>query len=126
MAGREDGVYQYHNTTYALDLSNHSSTWREMAPMPTARGSLSCSTIGFRIYYFGGEGNRDNPDRMFNEIEVYNTRTNTWSTLRPTEVPRHDTGVAAIGNAIYFSGGGVTTAFYPSGIICAFIPDFEQ
>ena len=124
IGGRENGIHQYHNTTYALDLDNPVA-WTELAAMPTARGSLSCSAIAFKIYCFGGEGNPDNPYEIFNETQVYDTRSDTWRTLEPMEVPRHGTGAAAVGNAIYIPGGGVTTAFYPTGIVDAFVPDSD-
>ena len=122
IGGRVNGIEQYHNTTYALDLEKPFE-WKELAPMPTARGSVSCAAIGFRIYCFGGEGNPDNSELIFNETQVYDTRTNTWRNLQPMEVPRHGTGAAAVGNAIYIPGGGVTTAAYPVGITDSFVPD---
>ena len=125
IGGRENGIFQYHNTTYALDLENPLE-WTERAPMPTARGSLSCSAIGFRIYCFGGEGNKDNPARIFNESQVYDTKLDQWKTLAPMEVPRHGTGAATVGNAIYIPGGGVTTAFYPTGVTDAFVSRYGR
>jgi N-acetylneuraminic acid mutarotase len=94
--------------------------------MPTARGSLSCAPIGDKIFCLGGEGNRDNPDRIFNETQVYDTRSDTWKNLMPMEVPRHGTVAVALGNEIYMPGGGITTAFYPTGINDAFVPDLEE
>ena len=120
IGGRENGVEKYHNMTYALDLENPTS-WKEMAPMPTARGSLACSPIGSKIYCFGGEGNPENPQRIFNETEVYDTSADTWTRLRPMEIPRHGTGAATVGYEIYIPGGGVTTAFYPVGITDSFV-----
>ena len=125
IGGRENGVYQYHNTTYAMDLDNPTH-WTTLAPMPTARGSLSCAPIGHKIYCFGGEGNRENADRIFNETQVYDTISDTWKTLKPMEVPRHGFGVAAVGDRIYVPGGGVTTAFDPTGINDMFVPDLEE
>ena len=122
IGGRENGVYQFHNTTYAMDLQNPTH-WTTLAPMPTARGSLSCAPIGHNVYCFGGEGNRDNPDQIFNETQVYDTKTDTWKNLLPMEVPRHGTGAVAVGKEIYMPGGGVTTAFYPTGINDAFFPE---
>ena len=125
IGGRENGIEQYHNTTYALDLEDPAA-WVEKAPMPTARGSIACSPIGFEIYCFGGEGNPDNPYFIFNETQVYDTKKDVWTTLQPMEVPRHGTGAVAIGNAIYIPGGGVTTAAYPSGIFDAFVPGTDR
>jgi N-acetylneuraminic acid mutarotase len=125
IGGREDGIYHYHNTTYAMDLENPTH-WTILAPMPTARGSLPCAPIGHKIYCFGGEGNRENPDRVFNETQVYDTISDTWKNLKPMGVPRHGFGVAAVGDRIYVPGGGVTTAFYPTGINDVYVPDLEE
>lgn len=121
IGGRENGIYQYRNTTYALDLENPVA-WKKMAPMPTARGSLACAAVGYKIYCFGGEGDRSNPNHIFNQTEVYDTATDTWQESTPMEVPRHGAGVAAVGDAIYYPGGGVAAAFYPTGVIDAFLP----
>lgn len=125
IAGRENGIYQCSNTLFSLDMKNPTH-WASLAPMPTARGSLSCAPIAHKIYCFGGEGNRDSPYQIFNETQVYDTRTDSWETLEPMEVPRHGTGAAAVGNAIYIPGGGVTAAFYPSGINDKFVPNLEE
>lgn len=124
IGGRENDINQYHNTVFALDLENPTS-WKTLAPMPTARGSVACSARGFRIYCFGGEGNPDNPQRIFNNTEVYDTETDSWTKLAPMEVPRHGTGAATVGDAIYIPGGGVTTAAYPVGILDSFTAGFD-
>ncbi|KAK5164884.1 uncharacterized protein LTR77_009548 [Saxophila tyrrhenica] len=124
IGGRENGIHQYHNTTYALDLDNPVE-WKELSPMPTARGSLACAAVGKKIYCFGGEGDRSNPQQIFHETEVYDTTTDSWETLLPMEVPRHGTGATAVGNKVYIPGGGVTSAFYPVGIMDAFVVDGE-
>ena len=125
IGGRENGIYEYHNTVYAMDLGNPTE-WKKLAPMPTARGSLSCSPIGYKIYCFGGEGNRGNPDRIFNETEVFDTRSNAWAELRPMEVPRHGTGATTVDGQVWIPGGGATTAFFPVGISDSFDPGEEQ
>lgn len=106
IGGRENSTTQYHNTTFALDLTRIGAGWRELAPLPTARGSITCSAIDEYIYCFGGEGNPESPLRIFNNTEVYDTRNDVWTELMPMEVPRHGTGSATVGEAIYIPGGG--------------------
>ncbi len=120
VGGREHGIHQFHDTTYALDLENPVE-WKQMAPLPTARGSLACAAVGWKIYCFGGEGNRKNPQQIFDQTDVYDTETDSWETLTPMEVPRHGTGAVVIGKAVYIPGGGVTSAFYPSGVVDAYV-----
>lgn len=106
IGGRENGTTQYHNTTFALDLSSIDSGWKELAPIPTARGSITCSAIDAYIYCFGGEGNPDSPLRIFNNTEVYDIENDVWTELPPMEVPRHGTGSASVDGVIYIPGGG--------------------
>lgn len=103
IGGRENSIAEYHNTTYALNLTNPTG-WETLAPIPTARGSLACSAIGVKIFCFGGEGNPDNWQKIFNETQVYDTTTNTWENLEAMPVPRHGTGAATVGNRVYIPG----------------------
>lgn len=80
IGGRENGIEQYHNTTYALDLSNPTG-WKTMAPMPTACGSLACSALGTKSFCFGGEGSPENWQKIFNETQAYDTTKDTWEDL---------------------------------------------
>ena len=125
IGGRENGIEQYHNTTYALDLDEPSAGWRKLAPMPTARGGLTCSAVNTRIYCFGGEGNPDNAARIFAEVEVFDTVSGEWESLPPMPVPRHGTGSVAVDGRVWIPGGGLVTAAYPSGWFDSFEP-FES
>lgn len=121
IGGREDGIEQYRDTVYALDL-NAPSEWRTLAPMPTARGGLACATLKQEIYCFGGEGNPESPGLIFNETEVYNTRTDEWKSLPPMAVPRHGTGVVAAQGSLWIPGGGLVAAGSPTGFFDSFMP----
>lgn len=116
IGGRENDIMQYHNTTYALDLTAPHSGWKKLAPLPTARGSLTCSAVEQYIYCMGGEGNLESPLMIFNETEVYDINNDIWAKLPPMEVPRHGTGSVAIGKQVYVPGGGAATAGLPVGI----------
>ncbi|KAM0704484.1 hypothetical protein Q7P35_008718 [Cladosporium inversicolor] len=119
IGGREFDIHSFHNTTFALDLSNPTE-WREMAQMPTARGSLACAALETVIYCFGGEGDNSNEYEIFSQVEAYDTVADTWSSLPPMEVPRHGAGAVALGERIWISGGGVKTAMAPVGIVDSF------
>ena len=121
IGGRENGIGEYRNTTYALDLENPVA-WKTMAPMSTARGGVACAALGTKIYCFGGEGNPDNPQRVFNETQAYDVKADSWADLEPMPVPRHGAGVAAVNNMIYYVGGGAKTASFPVGITDSFQP----
>lgn len=117
---REFDIESFHNTTFALDLSNPSSGWREMAPMPTARGSLACAALGTVIYCFGGEGDWSNANGIFAQVEAYDTISDSWSVLPPMDVPRHGTGAVALDGQIWIPGGGIKAAMAPVGIVDSF------
>ena len=119
IGGREFDIHSFHNTTFALDLNNPTE-WREMAQMPTARGSLACAALGTVIYCFGGEGDTSDEYEIFGQVEAYDTLTDTWSSLPPMEVPRHGAGAVALGGQIWIPGGGVKTAMAPVGIVDSF------
>jgi N-acetylneuraminic acid mutarotase len=91
-----------------------------MAQMPTARGSLACAALGTVIYCFGGEGDASNENEIFAQVEAYDTVDDTWTSLKPMEVPRHGTGAVALGGRIWVPGGGVKTAMAPVGTFDSF------
>jgi N-acetylneuraminic acid mutarotase len=107
VGGRDHGQVNVRNTTFALDLNNTHAQWKRKADMPTARGGLATGLIGKNIYTFGGEGNPANgSDGVFPQAEAYDTESDTWAKLPSMRVPRHGTGAASIGDAIYVPGGG--------------------
>lgn len=116
IGGREFDIHSYHNTTYALDLENPVE-WKEMAQMPTARGSIACAASGTVIYCFGGEGDTSNENGIFAEVEAYDTVSDSWSVLPPMEVPRHGTGAVVLEGQIWIPGGGLTMAMAPTGVV---------
>ena len=113
VGGRVNGVPNVRNTVFAMDLSCSNTKWIEKATMPTARGGLSIAAIGCKIYTFGGEGNRAVPTGIFDNVEVYDTVSDSWETLPPMPFPRHGTNAASIGSRIYIPGGGNVTAAGP-------------
>jgi N-acetylneuraminic acid mutarotase len=111
VGGRIDGVDNVRNTVFALDLRSPQNGWVQKAPMPTARGGLSTSHIDSVIYTFGGEGNITLiPNGVYNEVEAYNTESDSWIRLPPMLKPRHGTNAAAVGCCIFIPGGGNVTA----------------
>ncbi|KAN0083786.1 hypothetical protein V8E54_002874 [Elaphomyces granulatus] len=111
VGGRIDGIENVRNTVFALDLRSPQKGWVQKAPMPTARGGLSTSYIDSVIYTFGGEGNRTLiPNGVYNEVESYNTESDSWTRLSPMPKPRHGTNAATVGRCIFILGGGNVTA----------------
>lgn len=119
IGGREFDIKSYHNTTFALDLKNPIE-WKEMAEMPTARGSLACAALDTVIYCFGGEGDASNENQIFEQVEAYDTVEDTWFSLMPMDLPRHGTGAVALNGRIWLPGGGIKTAMAPVGVVDSF------
>ena len=46
---------------------------------------------------------------MFAQNEAYDPATDSWTTMAPMPTPRHGTGAAVVGNAIYITAGGLVT-----------------
>lgn len=125
VGGRDRGQVNVRDTVNAYDVSKR--RWTERSPMPTPRGGIAAAAIGRKIYTFGGEGNHEpGTNSIFDETEVYDTRTDTWQRLAPMATPQHGTAAAALGNVIYMPGGGsaaggspmdVNDVFHPSRIV---------
>ncbi|MCJ1450181.1 hypothetical protein MMC28_000510 [Mycoblastus sanguinarius] len=110
VGGRVNGIPNVRNTIFAMDITCPGNGWVQKAIMPTARGGLSTSAIGTRIYTFGGEGSPALvPNGVYDNVEVYDTVSDTWETLPPMPFPRHGTNAASIGTRIHIPGGGNVT-----------------
>ncbi|KAK4960885.1 hypothetical protein LTR10_001374 [Elasticomyces elasticus] len=125
VGGREDGISGFADSVHALDLGNPLS-WRTMSPMPTARGGLACAAVRYEIFCFGGEGNPDNERGIFEEVEVYDTRADSWIRLTNMPIPRHGTGAVSVGGRIYIPCGGLKEAAHPTGWFDSFKPKYQD
>jgi len=76
-------------------------TWHEETPMPTARGSLTASVVGNKIYTIGGDGSVG----RVNTVEIYDTKTNTWTVGKSMPTARSLLTSSVVGNKIYAIGG---------------------
>ena len=85
-------VYQYNPAT---------KEWRELAPMPTARGALGVAIYQNRLYAIGGYDGKYNSGA----VEIFDPQTNTWSSGASMPTPRDHLAVVTAGNRIYTIGG---------------------
>ena len=78
--------------TPSMPMIPSSNTWSTMAPMPTARNSLSAVVDKGIIYVIGGySGSRDTT------VESYDPATNTWSEEAPLLVGKSTANVGLLG-----------------------------
>lgn len=81
-------------------------TWKELAPMPTARSGGIAATYHGQILYMGGELKNGRNGGVFTDNEAFDPKTNTWSDLAPMPSGRHGAGAAVIADKLYVPGGG--------------------
>ena len=107
------------NRTWMFDLDDR--RWTELAPMPTARGALTASEAGGRVYVIGGSivpkwskqpgltltwgGEQSNVN------EVFDLATGRWSVANPMLQGRNHMESGTIDGKIYVVGGRVGSAF---------------
>lgn len=107
IGGRTDGTDGNSSAVWALV----DGAWEERAAMPTARGGIAGGVLDGKIIVVGGEGNDDDPDGVFAEVELYDPATDQWSALPDMPEPRHGMGAAAAGGLLYVPGGADREAF---------------
>jgi N-acetylneuraminic acid mutarotase len=85
-----------------------SNTWTSAAPLLTPRGGVNGIAARGCFYAFGGEGNDADPRGIFEELEVYDPRSDSWQSLEPIPTPVHGvTGSAFLDGWIHLPGGGI-------------------
>ena len=79
--------------------------------MPTARGGIAAAVFGSHLIVFGGEGNPNDPNGIFAEVEAYDAAAGIWRTLTPMPTPRHGIGAARVSGLIHVPSGGPVEGF---------------
>ena len=94
------GGYNGANTVECYDISTE--TWSVKANMPIAKQNFGCAKFGDYIYIIGG----DNSTTVFDSIERYNYKEDTWETFKMTmPEARADFVYEVINNKIYCISG---------------------
>ncbi|MBI4331517.1 MAG: kelch-like protein [Chloroflexi bacterium] len=108
VGGRFGGGFNSDVTDVLEMYDPATNAWTRKAPMPTKRGGINGIGVGDCFYVWGGEGNRNNPTGLFDELEVYHAATDSWSSLGKMAVTVHGvTGAAFIDGLIFIPGGGI-------------------
>ncbi len=73
----------------------------------TPRASLASCVLNGKIYVLGGARGPERPSNMSNALEIFDPRTNAWSTPKTTGTftPRNNLCACVIGGKIYTMGG---------------------
>jgi hypothetical protein len=111
-----------HATTAVIDLTAGTPTWRQTAPMATARvyHTLTMLADG-TVLAVGGEPTSGTPDGLSDvsggvlPSEIWNPATETWTTVASTGVTRgyHSTAVLMPDARVLIAGGGHAGATSP-------------
>ena len=94
----------FFDTVEAFDVAT--GAWRSCAPLSERRGSLAAVTLKDDVYIFGG-GYADGEEAMccFATTERYDAASDAWVRLAPLNIKRFGVGGAALGGALYATGG---------------------
>ena len=84
-------------------------TWTTAAPALTQRTEVAAAAIAGKIYVVGGfnKPNLQNALKfaISNEVEVYDTASDSWSNTTPLPEGRHHAGIASLNGLLYVVGG---------------------
>ncbi|KAK3297783.1 uncharacterized protein B0H64DRAFT_473845 [Chaetomium fimeti] len=124
LGGRDQGQLNVRGEVFALDFGRVEEGWvTKEGRMPTARGGVCAGAVGGKVYVFGGEGNPvEGSEGVFDQVEAYDTKTDTWEKLGKMEVPRHGTYAAALGGGVYIPGGGIKLGGAPVDTFNVYYP----
>jgi N-acetylneuraminic acid mutarotase len=108
VGGRFEGGFNSPVTDVVEVFDPATRAWSTVAPMPTRRGGINGIAAYGCLHVFGGEGNTADPSGLFDQHEVYDPRSNTWTRLPPMPTAVHGvTGLAFIDGWIHLPGGGI-------------------
>jgi len=81
--------------------------WKSLASMPTPRADLTANVVGDKIYLIGGKvSSTVSPYYTQTDItQVYDIKTNTWSTNTSMPTALQGYASAVVGTKIYIIGG---------------------
>jgi N-acetylneuraminic acid mutarotase len=122
--GRKSGQENVKDTIFVLDSCDLEAGWSmNGAHMPMARGGVSTGTIGHKIYVMGDEGNKEADTGVFDQVEVYDTKRDSWESAGKMKVPRHGTYAVGVGGRVYVPGGRTRQSGAPVRDFDVFTPE---
>ena len=117
----EPGGPNWVPTNKAWEFDPVADSWKELAPMPTARGAAVATTVGDKIYVIGGASVHPGqkivglsatvPHRALGTNEAYDPATNRWETRSPMPTARNHAAIGAVNGKIYVLGGRIGAVF---------------
>ncbi|MDR0461302.1 MAG: hypothetical protein LBH62_07770 [Nitrososphaerota archaeon] len=82
-------------------------TWSTLSSMPMSRADLTANVVGDKIYLIGGKALSNNSPyyTQTNDNQVYDIKTNTWSTCASMPISLQGYASVVVGTKIYVIGG---------------------
>jgi N-acetylneuraminic acid mutarotase len=98
------------DSVIVMDTTNDTAGFSSegVAPKPTAAGDVAAVFVGGKAYVIGGIG--ADFCKPYGTTEMYNSATNTWTTLSSLKHARADSAYAQIDKIIYVLGGETKAA----------------
>lgn len=92
--------------------------WKVLSPMPTERAEVTAATVGSSIYVVGGFNSKGD---TVDTVEVYDARSDTWSTAKELPMPLHHASAASYQGKLYVVGGYLE-GWIPSNALLIYDP----
>jgi N-acetylneuraminic acid mutarotase len=92
-----------HITASVLRYDSMQNTWREVAPMPTARFGFAACVVG-RYIYVSGDWSTGNPVPVYK----FDTEVEEWSILPLMPVACNYPYASVLDGLVYITGSGIT------------------
>ena len=114
-------------------------SWKELAPMPTPRGSACAVVVDGKIFVIGGAhanipGKPGNeplvlgapvPQIVVGTVEEYDPATNTWRTRAPMPTGRNHFFAGVVDGKIYAVNGRIGTSFVTQSDVTDVVEEFD-
>lgn len=125
VSGRENGLRNH--TTALLRFDPSTSTYTELAPMPTSRAGAAAAVVfeggDAALYVVGGEGNALDDSGVYAAVERYLFAEDRWEAVVDMRTPRHGMGAATIEGALIVPGGAPVQGFGAVDVVERFVPE---
>lgn len=109
-----------HNA-FAYDVANN--RWDKIAPLPRPRGAATAVVLNGRIHLIGGASEPTMERASVGWHEVYDPKTDTWTTLKALPGARDHVGSVAYDGAIHIVGGRFNTFEYNTDLHHIYLPE---
>jgi N-acetylneuraminic acid mutarotase len=128
----------------ALVYDPAADSWKELAPLPTPRGSAAAVVVDGTIYVIGGAhanlpgkpatepfsfgvpaASAPVPQMVTGTVEEYDPATNTWRARAPMPTGRNHFFAAAVDGKIYAIYGRLGTSFVTSSDVTDIVEEYD-